>query len=199
MTINVGLGTGSKSEQLAHLQLIIGAQEKAIALGLVTPKNIYESAKELTKIAGHKDTDRFFTPPEPQGAGRPIPPPQDPKQAEMAAKAQVEQAKTQADAAHQQMKLQADMAFEQQKFELEKQLKLLDAQIRAEQHRQQMTLHAVRAGHDDAPGPDGQPSEKGSIAALIAGMMDTLHRMSAPKRARKLPDGSWITEHVGDG
>jgi hypothetical protein len=26
--------------------------------------------------------------------------------------------------------------------------------------------------------------------------MDTLHRMSAPKRARKLPDGSWVMEPV---
>jgi len=197
MTINVGLGTGSKSEQLAHLQLIIGAQEKAIALGLVTPKNIYESAKELTKIAGHKDTDRFFTAPDPQGAGKPIPPPPDPGQAEIATKAQAEQAKAQADAAHQQMKLKADMAFEQQKFELEKQLKLLDAQIKAEQHRQQMSLHAVRsAGGAAEPGAEGKPGGDGGTAALIAGMMDTLHRMSAPKRARKLPDGSWVTEHM---
>jgi len=110
------------------------------------------------------------------------------------------------------MKLQAELTFEQQKFELEKQLKLLDAQIKAEQHRQQMTLHAVKAAGDPrseletglrsepgaggTPGPDGQPSGNGGTAALIAGMMDALHRMSAPKRARKLPDGSWVTEHI---
>ena len=48
-------------------------------------------------------------------------------------------------------------------------------------------------------GPDGQPHSAGAppaSAALIAGLMDTLHRMSAPKRARKLADGSWVTEHV---
>ena len=45
MTINVGLGTGTKTEQLAHLNMVIGAQEKAIAAGLVSPKNLYNSAR----------------------------------------------------------------------------------------------------------------------------------------------------------
>jgi hypothetical protein len=30
-------------------------------------------------------------------------------------------------------------------------------------------------------------------------LMETLQRMSAPKRARKLPDGSWVTEPVQPG
>ena len=63
MTINVGLGTGTKTEQLAHLNMVIGAQEKAIAAGLVSPKNLYNSARELTKLAGHKNVGLFFTPP----------------------------------------------------------------------------------------------------------------------------------------
>src|SRR5262249_741372 len=63
MTVNVGLGTGSKAEQLANLQLLIGAQEKAVPVGMVSPRNLHESAKELTKLLGHKDTDRFFTAP----------------------------------------------------------------------------------------------------------------------------------------
>ena len=63
MTINVGLGTGSKAEQLAQLQLIIGAQKEAIAAGLVSAKNLFHSAKELVKLAGHKNADAFFTPP----------------------------------------------------------------------------------------------------------------------------------------
>src|SRR6478735_7781207 len=63
MTINVGLGTGTKTEQLAHLNMVIGAQEKAIAAGLVSPKNLYNSARELTRLVGHKNVDLFFTPP----------------------------------------------------------------------------------------------------------------------------------------
>ena len=36
--MHVGLGTGSKEAQLVQLQLLIGAQEKAIAAGLVDVK-----------------------------------------------------------------------------------------------------------------------------------------------------------------
>src|SRR6266481_3856528 len=133
MTINVGLGTGSKAEQLAQLQLIIGAQREAIAAGLVSAKNLFHSAKELVKLAGHKNVDAFFTPPGAPAdrndpASAPIAPPADPKHAEIAAKAQTEQAKITADAAHQKMKLDAQLAFEREKFALEKELKLLDLQ-----------------------------------------------------------------------
>jgi hypothetical protein len=33
MTINVGLGTGSKAEQLAQLQLLVGAQKEGVQIG----------------------------------------------------------------------------------------------------------------------------------------------------------------------
>ena len=82
LTINVGLGTGGKSEQLAHLQLIIGAQVQGVAAGLVSKRNLYNSAKELAKLAGHKDAQTFFVdpdaPPDPNDpSGGPLPPPQE--------------------------------------------------------------------------------------------------------------------------
>jgi hypothetical protein len=162
MTINVGLGTGSKAEQLAQLQLIIGAQKEAIAAGLVSAKNLFHSAKELVKLAGHKNVDAFFTPPgapaDPNDpASAPIAPPADPKHAEIAAKAQTEQAKITADAAHQKMKLDAQLAFEREKFALEKELKLLDLQIARERHQHDMARSAVKtiadAAHAAAPAP----------------------------------------------
>jgi hypothetical protein len=156
MTINVGLGTGSKAEQLAHLQLIIGAQKEAIAAGLVSAKNLFHSAKELVKLAGHKNVNAFFTPPgvpadpaDPTSA--PIQPPPDPKHAEIAAKAQTEQAKITADAAHQKMKLDAQLAFEREKFALEKELKLLDLQIARERHQHDMARAAAKTIIDGAP------------------------------------------------
>jgi hypothetical protein len=155
MTINVGLGTGSKAEQLAHLQLIIGAQKQAIAAGLVSAKNLFHSAKELVKLAGHKNVDAFFTPPgapaDPADpASAPIQPPPDPKHAEIAAKAQAEQAKITADAAHQKMKLDAQLAFEREKFALEKELKLLDLQIARERHQNDMARDAAKTMMDAA-------------------------------------------------
>src|SRR5262249_15547711 len=90
MTISVGLGTGSKSEQFAHLQLIVQAQTQAVMGGLpiVTARNLYNSAKELTRLAGFKDPDQFFIepgrPPDPNDpASQPLQKPPDPKQAQM--------------------------------------------------------------------------------------------------------------------
>ncbi len=213
MTINVGLGTGSKSEQLAHLQLIIAAQEKAIPAGMVSPKNLYASARELTKLAGHKNVDAFFTPPgqpsdpnDPTSA--PIQPPSDPQMAALERKAEIEKLQAQADIETQNKKTEAEMALAQQRFELEKQLKLLDAQIKQEQHGQAMTMQAVRAmtarktpsAGAEHPMTAGEPPEPAEApdpsAALVAGMMETLQRLAAPKRARKLADGSWVTETV---
>jgi hypothetical protein len=155
MTINVGLGTGSKAEQLAQLQLIITAQKEAIAAGLVSAKNLFHSAKELVKLAGHKNVDAFFTPPGAPAdpgdpAAAPISPPPDPKHAEIAAKAAAEKAKIETDAAHQKMKLDAQLAFERARFELEKELKLLDLQIARERHQQEMARSAAKAVVDAA-------------------------------------------------
>jgi hypothetical protein len=154
MTITVGLGTGSKPEQLANLQLIIAAQKEAVLGGLpiVSAKNLYNSAKELAKIAGHKNADLFFTPP-----GRPADPndpmsaplsrPPDPKQQQIATQAQAQQAKMAADQAHERMKVEANVALEQMRFEIDTRLKLLDAQIKAAQHagelRQAQERHAM--------------------------------------------------------
>ena len=57
LTINVGLGDGSKQEKLTGIQLLIGAQEKALAAGMVSADNLYNSAKQLTKLLGYKSAD----------------------------------------------------------------------------------------------------------------------------------------------
>src|SRR5262245_23929062 len=93
MITNVGLGTGTREQELAGAQLIIGAQKEAIALGLVTKKNIWESAKELTRLTGHKDVNRFFTPPNPNEPDAPIPMPENPDIEKAKVSAQVEMAK----------------------------------------------------------------------------------------------------------
>jgi hypothetical protein len=148
------LGTGGKSEQLAHLQLIIGAQVQGIPAGLVSKRNLFNSAKELAKLAGHKDAQSFFVdpdaPPDPNDqAGSALPPPPDPKMAELQAKAQIEQVQAQADIATHDRQVQTDAALKEKEFmhksaleerkaQLQERLALLDAQIKQEQHQAQM-------------------------------------------------------------
>ena len=199
MTINVGLGTGGKSEQLAHLNMIIGAQEKAIAAGLVSPKNLYNAAKELTKLAGHKNVDMFFTapgtPPDPNDpTSAPIKPPADPKLMELERKAEIEKLQAEADIATQNRKTQAELVLSERKFELEKELKLLDAQIKREQHEQGMAQTMARtlmAG--DEPGPDGEPREH-PMLRTVTELIGELKRANAPKRIVR--DASGRASHI---
>ncbi len=145
MTINVGLGTGSKSEQLAHMMTILGLQKEALAGGftnLVDAEKIYNAAKEVTKLVGLKDATRFFNDPE----GQPAPQTkQDPKLIELQMKNEIEKTQAQADMATNNQKVSADAALaerkfqhdrqiELQRFELERQIKLLELEIKRENH-----------------------------------------------------------------
>jgi hypothetical protein len=222
MTINVGLGTGGKTEQLAHLMSLIGLQKQALAAGkgnLVSDDNLYNSAREFTRLVGLKNVERFFTDPKTQPAPQAAP---NPALLEMQLRGEIEKTQAQADIATQQKKIESEMALAQQRFELEKQLKLLDAQLKVEEHRRNAITDAVKAGvvrqkgaeerspsratdgdprpdAEAAPGADGPPPSGDGNAALIAALLESLQRMSAPKRARKLPDGSWVTESVPMG
>jgi hypothetical protein len=156
MVPNIGLGTGSKAQQLAGVMAIISLQKEALAAGktnLVSDENLYNSAKHASKLAGFPNTDEFFTDP----ATQPPPPPQqDPKLIEIQAKAQAEQQKMAADQQHQQAKMQADMAHQQmkvksdielakQKFELERQMHMLDAEIKQREHHMKVAETAIKA------------------------------------------------------
>jgi hypothetical protein len=141
MTINVGLGSGTREQDLISLQLIMGAQEKSLPLGFVTPMNAFNTAKELVKLTGRKDPTMFFTPPQ-EGGDQPIQPPPDPKMAELQMKGEIEKLQAQADMQTQQQKTQAEMALAEKKFELEKQIKLIEAALRREEHQQEMAAKA---------------------------------------------------------
>jgi hypothetical protein len=188
MTVNVGLGTGSKPEQLAHLQLIIGAQKEAVMGGLpiVSAQNFYNSAKELTKLAGHQDTDKFFTDPMAQPdpnnpAAAPLQKPPDPKAIEAQQKLQFEQAKAAADQAHTHTKVQADMALQQQKFDLEKQLKMLDMQIAAEKHNHDIATSTTKLLMEGGkPDKDGKIPEH-PMAAPIRELTEQIKQANTPK------------------
>lgn len=67
MTVNIGLGIGSRETNLLHLRAISELQEKIIAGGgqnlLVTPQNIWNMASEVVKNANLKQPGLFFTDP----------------------------------------------------------------------------------------------------------------------------------------
>jgi hypothetical protein len=129
MTINVGLGTGNKDQQLMHLQTIMEIQQAMVQGGLmnrtVTESNIYHAAAKLTENAGFKNTEDYFT--DPEQLGPPPPPPPSPEEQKLQADVQAKQAELQMKGQEQQQ----SAYFEQQKLLIE-----------AEKAKQEMVLKA---------------------------------------------------------
>ncbi len=216
MTVNVGLGTGTRSERLAHVMAVIELQKQALAGGLtnlVNAQNLYASAKEVTKLVGLVNVDAYFTdpktvPPPAPAQGQPgAPPPPDHKLAEVQARLAFEERQAQAEMAAQNNKAQSELALQQARFEFDKQLALLEHELKAkdQQFRHMQTAFAAGlapapVGRDDAPpagiggmppvdagGPPTSPDAPPAAvvnpnAALIAELVQSLRQMNAPKR-----------------
>lgn len=67
MTISIGLGIGSREQNLLHLESIWTKQVEMVKNGglnlLVTPDNMYNTAAEVVKNSNRKNPDMFFTNP----------------------------------------------------------------------------------------------------------------------------------------
>lgn len=116
MTINVGLGTGNKDQQLMHLQTIAMMQEKIIMMQggpngpLVTMDNVYATMSKITENAGLKNVEAFWTDPKKAAlAGPPPPPPPDPVQLKTQAEIEAKAKLTDADIANSAKKTEADI------------------------------------------------------------------------------------------
>lgn len=116
MTINVGLGTGNKDQNAAHLMNILQVQKEGLPLGLATPQNIYTSAKKLAENMGFKDGGIFFTDPSTQQPKEPQP---DPNLVKAQSDMEINQKKADQDMAIADKKAQQDAAIKQQEFQAE--------------------------------------------------------------------------------
>jgi hypothetical protein len=113
MTVNIGLGVGTRQQNLLDLEAIWQKQVQMVEGGgmnlLVTPQNIYQTATEIVKNANLKNPDTYFTNP----GDQPAPPPSDEQQEMQKMQIQLEQEKTQLALERQQVnaqKLQIDQA-----------------------------------------------------------------------------------------
>ena len=116
--VNVGLGTGSKDQQLAHLNLLLQQAMAGLQDGTATPENIYQIKAEIIKVMGFKSADKYTT--DPAKAG---PKPQPPGPFE------IEQMKAQ-------LKAQTDAQAKQAEMQLERERMQMQAQV--DTHRQQV-------------------------------------------------------------
>ena len=179
-TINVGLGTGNKDQQVAHLMALLQQQQMGLQIGTATPENVYQAQQELVKALGFKSADKFFADPAKQP---PKPPPPDPEQVKAQAAMQLEQAKQQG---AMQMK-QADLQAEQQKFQAETQLEMqrIQMEAQAKQAEQQAALE-VQAANDMRDGAREQ-----SRIELEAQLKAQEVQMKAALEAQRLEFDRW--------
>lgn len=200
MTVNVGLGTGGRSERMAQVMALIGLQKEALAAGLtnlVSVENLYNSAKELARVLELKNVDLFFSNP----SGKSVPAQPDPLLQQAKAQADLQQLQVQAGIALQSKKDEAELALQERRFQLESQLKLLEHQLKAEE-RKAATL--AKLASEDAPmnrggeAPDAVPAGHGATAILLAELMQTLRAVNAPKRVVRDEQGRVVgVEPVG--
>ena len=171
ISINVGLGTGNKQEQMAMVAMVLQKQEQILQTQgfnnpLVTLTQYRETLGRFIEAAGYKDSSEFFKeiPPElEQQIANPQPqqPPVDPAvQAYMAqaqAQMQIDQAKAQQQMAIDQQKAEADMQLAMAKAQAEIQLKREKAQADLElktaefQAEAQLKAMTIGAGISNTP------------------------------------------------
>jgi len=128
VSVNVGLGTGNKDQQVAHLMALLQQQQLGLQVGTATPENVYQSQQELVKALGFKSAEKFFSDP---AKAPPRPQPPSPEQIKAQAAMQLEQMRQQADA----QKFQAQTQMEMQRIQMEAQA--TQAQKQAELQVQQ--------------------------------------------------------------
>lgn len=120
-TVNVGLGTGNRDQQVAHLMALLQQQQMGLQIGTATPENVYQSQAELVKALGFKSTDKFFSDP---AKAPPRPQPPTPEQIKAQTALQLKQVELQADA----QKFQAEQQLEMQRIQMEAQAKQAEQQ-----------------------------------------------------------------------
>lgn len=63
MTVNIGLGIGSKESKMMQLNQIWEKQQQGIQFGITKPANMFNTATEMANNAGFKDGNIFFSNP----------------------------------------------------------------------------------------------------------------------------------------
>jgi len=192
MTVSVGLGTGNKDQQLAHIVTILQAQREAIQIGVASPQNIYNALVKLTQNAGFKNPEEFWTDPAKAPPQEPKPDPEmikaqgqmqieqmkiQAKEREIQINAEAEAQKAQLQLQHEQVRSQNDVTIEQAKIQAQMELERWKAQLEAETalRKTQMQLEAdkeiemIKAQNDAAIQLKQHSMELGGMLEKVKG------------------------------
>jgi hypothetical protein len=163
ISINVGLGNGSRTDQLSTLQMILGKQEQIIQqYGLSNPvvniKQYRDTLARFVHMAGFKDASGFMneiTPEQSQQLSQPQPPQPDSNVQATQILAQVEREKAQ-------LRAQTESA----KLDLERQ------QMQLDNARKQLELQMQEAKLQSDAQAQTQKSQSDSLKSVMASLKD---------------------------
>ena len=145
ISVNVGLGTGSKQEQLATMQMILEKQEQIIqgyGLGnpLVNLKQYRDTLAKFVNMAGFKDDSQFLMDISEEQAQQMA---QQASQGQSDPQVQAAEALAQAEIQKAQMKMQSDQAklqLDREQMELKAQKDALELQMKEIQQTKELAL-----------------------------------------------------------
>jgi hypothetical protein len=217
LKIKVGLGTGTKEQQVGRIMAMMQAMQAGAAMGVVGPEQVAEAIKLLAEANEFKSPERFVKAPEaPQG-----PSPEQIQQGmeqlqaqgqqiqEMGGElqrleqenAQLKQAnankegdlqiKAQGGQVDAQFKAQ-ELALKERELALKEQEAMFKAQLE-QYNAETQRLSAMNSPESAQDGSEARESEKGdtSTAALIAGFQAMLQPKTSIGSLTRMPDGSY--------
>jgi hypothetical protein len=170
MTTEVGLGTGSKPEQMAILAQIQAVQEGILQNGglggMVTPVEYYHTLGKLVQLGGLKNVDQYFRDPSQQPQQPPQPPPPDPNMLAVQMQAQIEAQKLQLQAEKMRReddlerdKLDADIAFRAIELQAKYGTQVNIAAIKAQVDRDREAMRLAQQQAAPQMPPTGMPPQ----------------------------------------
>lgn len=159
MTVNVGLGTGDKQQQIGVftnlLQTQMGLAQSPFGQLMIQPQHIYNTVAKMVELGGQKNVNDFIANPQGQPLPQPGPPPQLAlEQAKMQQQGQIKQMElqSQAQAAEMDRRQQAELEMIRQRAQ--QQTDTNRQAMEAEMHRMKLTqeaeVQAMRAQYEDA-------------------------------------------------
>lgn len=168
VSVNVGLGTGSKQEQLATMQMILDKQEQIIqqyGLGnpLVNLKQYRDTLAKFVNMAGFKDDSQFLMDISEEQAKQMA---QQASQGQSDPQVQAAEALAQAEIQKAQMKMQADQAklqLDREQMELKAQKDALELQMKEVQQTKELALKELELMMDAQKNNDVSQTEKTKV------------------------------------
>lgn len=150
VTLNVGLGTGSKDQQVAHLVTLLQQQQAGLQIGTADPANVYAAQSELAKLLGFRSPDKYFSDPSKKPPQPPQPGPAEIEQMKLQAQVEAAAQKNELDRQleRERMSLQAEVDSNRQRAEAEQQAAKIAyekdlEQFKAEKHKELEQFKAI--------------------------------------------------------